>query len=154
MPELILHATNGTRILIESGVLSAPKKYRQYKLKDNEAGGIFVGEYRGEDLIIVSSTSPGLLDKRSRNRFKRRSPHHNTVAISAWWASKRIQTFTGDWHTHPEDHPTPSGLDISEWQKKMPKRFMLLVIIGRVSSWYGLWDGKEILQVNPLQDEN
>ncbi|WP_052380294.1 MULTISPECIES: Mov34/MPN/PAD-1 family protein [unclassified Pseudoalteromonas] len=150
MPELILHANNGTRILIEKGVLNAPQEYRQKKSKDTEAGGILIGEYRGEDLRIVSATLPGILDKRSRIRFKRRSPHHNTAAISAWSASKHIQTFTGDWHTHPEDHPTPSGLDLSEWQKKMPKRPMLLMIIGRVSSWYGLWDGKTIVKVTTL----
>lgn len=145
MPELVLNAKDGTRILIEAEVLNLVESYRQHLASSTEAGGILIGEYRGKDIRIVTGTIPSKLDRRSRVRFHRESPHHQSIAMETWRQSKGLCSYLGDWHTHPEDHPIPSSLDISEWKLKLPRQKMVVAIFGRKSDWYGLWDGKEII---------
>jgi integrative and conjugative element protein (TIGR02256 family) len=147
MQELVLYAADGTRVLIEQEVFEHVDIYRQLKSSDREAGGILIGEYRGKDLRILSSTMPGKLDQRSRYRFGRRSPHHQKQAYELWLSSNSIQSHIGDWHTHPQDYPTPSTLDLQEWRKKLPIRPALLAILGRKTDWYGLWDGSRIVEI-------
>lgn len=57
------------------------------------------------------------------------------IALSRWMASQGTVRYRGEWHTHPEDYPHPSGLDRSEWNylsaKRRDKRSMLSVIVGR-----------------------
>lgn len=151
MQELILIADDGTKFLIDSDALSHIQKYRQHGPLVAEAGGILIGEYRGKDLRITSATKPGRLDQRSRCRFGRRSPHHQLVAQKSWLKSGFTRSHIGDWHTHPQDNPSPSALDYSEWELKLPKRPMLLVILGRKSDWYSLWNGKHFLSVSKYE---
>ncbi|MDH5935626.1 Mov34/MPN/PAD-1 family protein [Vibrio splendidus] len=151
MQALILVAEDGTKVLVEAGALSPTLKYRQFETNSKEAGGIFIGEYRGDDLRILSVTEPGELDQRSRCRFGRRSPHHQEAANKAWLSSDSIQTHIGDWHTHPQDYPLPSSLDYSEWRKKLPLRPTLLVILGRKANWYGMWNGKGFMDVTEFE---
>lgn len=145
MRELVLNAKDGTRILIEVEVLNLVESYRQHTSTSTEAGGILIGEYRGSDIRIVTGTIPSEFDRRSRVRFHRESPHHQFIAMETWKQSKGLCSYLGDWHTHPEDHPIPSSLDISEWKVKLPNRRMAVAIFGRKSDWYGLWDGKELI---------
>ena len=43
--------------------------------------------------------------------------------------------YVGEWHTHPQDYPLPSGLDQTEWSKlsrtRADGRPMLEIIVGR-----------------------
>ncbi|EOX4177076.1 Mov34/MPN/PAD-1 family protein [Vibrio cholerae] len=150
MHELVLLANNGSRILIEEYALSSVQKFRQLKPSDPEAGGILIGEYRGDDLRIVAVTLPGKRDLRSRCNFGRRSHHHQKQAYNSWLCSNHTQSHVGDWHTHPQDYPTPSALDYQEWKKKLPHRPALLIIFGRRSDWYGFWDGSEFISIKPV----
>lgn len=145
--ELVLISKSGVKILIEAGALTPTLKYRQLKATSREAGGIVIGEYRGNDLRILSVTKPGELDRRSRYGFSRKSPHHQEAAHKAWLKSDSFQTHIGDWHTHPQDYPLPSSLDYSEWRTKLPQRPMFLIILGRLANWYGIWDGKGFVDV-------
>ncbi|HIF5682057.1 TPA: Mov34/MPN/PAD-1 family protein [Vibrio parahaemolyticus] len=147
MREIVLFAANGTRVLVEESALTPIQKFRQIKPSDKEAGGILIGEYRGNDLRIVSVTLPGEKDFRSRYRFGRRSPHHQARAYESWLRSKHTQSHIGDWHTHPQDYPSPSALDYKEWREKLPQRHVLLIILGRKADWYGIWDGSEFVEI-------
>ena len=54
--------------------------------------------------------------------------------------------YIGDWHTHPEDIPEPSGVDINKMQAIFRKsdhqlKGMLLVVVGRGTAPDGLWVG-------------
>ncbi|HII4315992.1 TPA: Mov34/MPN/PAD-1 family protein [Vibrio parahaemolyticus] len=151
MHELVLVAEDGTKVLIEAGAMSPTLKYRQFETSSKEAGGIFIGEYRGDDLRILSVTEPGELDQRSRCRFGRRSPHHQEAANKAWLSSGSIQTHIGDWHTHPQDYPLPSSLDYSEWRNNLPQRPVLLAILGRKANWYGMWNGEFFINVTEYE---
>ena len=74
-------------------------------------------------------------DKRFKFLFERLPLGHEAVALYRWKISQGTVRYLGEWHTHPEDYPRPSGLDRSEWtalsSKRLDKRPMLAVIVGR-----------------------
>lgn len=109
---------------------------------DCEAGGILLGSVHGVHLLIEQATAPTAWDRRSRYLFERMPFGHDAIALSRWTVSKGTVRYLGEWHTHPEDHPHPSGLDRSEWSclsaKRLDQRPMLAVIVGRKSLYVEL----------------
>ena len=67
---------------------------------------------------------------------------HAAIALARWTGSQGTVRYLGEWHTHPEDHPQPSGLDRLEWirlsARRLDKRPMLAVIVGRKSLYVEL----------------
>ena len=110
-------------------------QYVQACESDCEAGGLLLGSVHGGHLLIAQATAPTAWDKRFRNFFERMPFGHEAIALSRWTASQGTVRYLGEWHTHPEDHPYPSGLDRSEWSglsaRRQDKRPMLAVIVGR-----------------------
>lgn len=109
----------------------------QARYVDCEAGGILLGSVHGTHMLIEQATAPTAWDKRFRYLFERMPFGHEIIALSRWTASHGTVRYLGEWHTHPEDYPYPSGLDRSEWNrlsmKRQDKRPMLAVIVGRKS---------------------
>src|SRR5882757_868914 len=89
---------------------------------DLEAGGILLGCYRGPHVEILECTTPMPLDKRTGHGFVRRDPGHQRAALAAWKASDRTVNFVGEWHTHPEERPSPSRVDRATWSDQMNQR--------------------------------
>lgn len=104
---------------------------------DCEAGGILLGSVHGTHMLIERATPPTAWDRRSRYQFERMPFGHEAIALSQWTASQGTIRYLGEWHTHPQDYPHPSGLDRLEWNrlsaKRRDKRPMLAVIVGRIS---------------------
>ena len=102
-----------------------------------EAGGILLGSVHGAHMIIDEATAPTEYDKRFRCLFERMPFGHESIALARWTGSNGTIRYLGEWHTHSEDHPHPSGLDRSEWNrlsaKRRDKRPMIAVIVGRKS---------------------
>ncbi|WP_235814811.1 Mov34/MPN/PAD-1 family protein [Pseudomonas syringae group genomosp. 3] len=82
---------------------------------DAEAGGILLGHVRGIHLEILEATVPTPKDRRLKYFFERLLHGHQGIAERRWRDSDGLVRYVGEWHTHPEDHPMPSGLDINEW---------------------------------------
>lgn len=105
--------------------------------QDAEAGGILLGHVRGIHLEIMEATVPTPKDRRLKYFFERLLHGHQSIAERRWRESNGLIRYVGEWHTHPEDHPTPSGLDIAEWQRlasdRRDRRPMLATIVGRES---------------------
>lgn len=118
------------------------KRHIQYKAKDSEAGGLLLGTVHGNHMLIEQATIPTKWDKRFRTMFERMPFGHRAIALSRWNASGGKVRYLGEWHTHPEDYPTPSGLDRSEWNRlsrqRQDGRSMLAVIVGRRSLYVEL----------------
>lgn len=144
MSELISNEDGTVFVLINDNVLETLEAHRQLDFSQPESGGILIGEYRGPHLNIVKLTTPASGDLQSRFRFFRRSKSHQFIASKTWKDSNSTQTFLGDWHTHPEDHPSPSSIDEMDWLRKLPNRIMIVIIQGRSSRWYGIWNGKNL----------
>ena len=100
-----------------------------------EAGGILLGTIHGSNILVTEATIPTTWDKRFRFFFERLAFGHRTVALLRWRGSSGTIRYVGEWHTHPEDHPNPSGMDRDEWNKlskqRKDKRPLLAVIVGR-----------------------
>ncbi|UTV82336.1 Mov34/MPN/PAD-1 family protein [Acidithiobacillus sp. YTS05] len=86
-------------------------------------------------MLIEQATEPTPHDKRLRYLFERMPFGHEAIAVSRWAESQGTVRYLGEWHTHVEDDPHPSGLDRSEWKllsaKRRDKRPVLAVIVGR-----------------------
>jgi integrative and conjugative element protein (TIGR02256 family) len=109
----------------------------QLRDADCEAGGLLLGSVHGNHMLIEQVTVPTVQDKRFRCLFERMPFSHETIALARWTTSQGTIRYLGEWHTHPEDYPYPSGLDRTEWNnlavKRYDKRPVLVVIVGRKS---------------------
>lgn len=132
---------HGGLILIEREVMHVVESYRQRDTGALEAGGILIGFRRGAHLQIVEATPPQPTDRRSRTSFRRASKGHAEIARQRWGETGGTADYVGEWHTHPEERPSPSGLDRQEWQALMQsqQRAMLFLIAGSSKThWFGL----------------
>lgn len=125
----------GRLLHFSAGTLQTFSQHIQGNDADCEAGGLLLGSVHGGHLLIEQATVPTAWDKRFRYLFERMPFGHEAIALSRWTATQGIVRYLGEWHTHPEDHPHPSGLDRSEWNRlsaqRRDTRPMLAVIVGR-----------------------
>lgn len=130
-------ATDDKRTLLHfsESTLETFCRHIQGRDVDREAGGLLLGSVHGAHMLIEQATVPTAWDKRFRYLFERMPFGHETIALSRWTESQGTVRYLGEWHTHPQDDPNPSGLDRSEWNRlsaeRQDKRPMLAVIVGR-----------------------
>lgn len=98
-------------IHLSPATLDVFARYVQDSDQAPESGGLLLGTVHGEHLIIEQATAPTVWDLRLRTFFHRSAIGHAKVALDRWRASRGTVRYLGEWHTHPEDYPTPSGLD-------------------------------------------
>jgi integrative and conjugative element protein (TIGR02256 family) len=139
----------------DAAVLDVFAKHIQRKFRDCEAGGILVGTVHEAGLLIKEASEPTGRDVRRQYFFERMPFRHRALARSRWRSSAGTMRYLGEWHTHPQDHPTPSGLDRAEWmqlaRKRSDGRPMLAVIVGRRSLYVELVSAREGgIVLNPL----
>ena len=133
-------------IMIHEGVMALIMSYRQSRLTDVEAGGILIGKRRGEHFEITLATAPQAKDVRSRYGFTRHPDGHQEIVEDIFRSTNGEENYLGEWHTHPEEHPTPSSIDTRDWRRLSKEhRVPLLAIIGGVDTCYfGMLDGSKI----------
>jgi len=124
-----------TFVTLSDQVLEVLHRHVQRRDADAESGGILLGHVRGDSLEIFEATVPTVWDKRKRYFFERMPFGHQLLASERWTASNGTVRYLGEWHTHPEDFPIPSQLDLTEWaalaNKRKDNRAMLALIVGR-----------------------
>lgn len=142
----------GGTVLIEADVLTRIQSYRQLGLADPEAGGVLIGYRRGPHLHAVFATEPFPQDQRTRYSFNRSTAGHSETVERHWQEMDGFCDYLGEWHTHPEALPAPSGKDNREWKKLLIGRSspLLFIIVGTRSLWLGTGSGREI-QPLPLE---
>jgi len=152
----------GSFLLIPQSILIEIKLHAQHRLRDLEAGGIIIGALRRKDsrpmsltlpphIEVIGITTPFADDDRTRNSFVRKSKSHIKAVKKAKLASNNNIDYLGEWHTHPEDNPSPSGVDQLHWEKNLFNRHAVLIIVGRKSIWLGYWDGKVAVKLPALK---
>lgn len=124
--------SGGPFVLITDEAIASMIRHRQKSLNDKEAGGQLFAKFEGDNAIIVEATEPKPFDKRSRYGF----------IPSQWLQRQEIKSkykqgkhFVGDWHTHPQPLPSPSGDDkesmIDCFRKSRHElKAFLMVIVG------------------------
>lgn len=129
--------TPDKRILVnfDDKVLDVFRQHIQLQGSDAEAGGLLLGEVRGGHLNLVAATFPTAADLRSRYSFERLPQGHAEVAQKMWSDSRGMVRYLGEWHSHHQGLPIPSGIDRSEWKRlaseRKDERPYLAVIVGR-----------------------
>lgn len=92
-------------------------KISEYIQDDNvkpESGGMLIGYYLENGNFSISDiTVPGKGDRQSRYRFIRSAKRAMNLLTFHFNNSKGKKIYLGEWHTHPEDTPTPSWIDNS-----------------------------------------
>jgi integrative and conjugative element protein (TIGR02256 family) len=80
----------------------------------DESGGILLG-YPGRDdpgiVSVLFEIGPGPNAMHKPYRFEPDGPWQEREIAAAYERSDRIATYLGDWHSHPDGSPRPSGLD-------------------------------------------
>lgn len=144
MKSFTLDALN---IHIDDHVLETMARYKQLKIKQPESGGILLGQVREKDVYILKVSMPTQFDEASRYSFDRNKKVAQIIIDYEFINSDRKTIYLGEWHTHPENIPSPSSQD-----KKMVKdqfiynrlneAFVLFIIMGLKGFFLGKFDGK------------
>ena len=130
---------NGGRIVLGEASLGLIQRYIQTKSDMNEAGGMLLGRLiiNSEDVIVDEATEPTKKDKQFRFFFWRSKVDAQVKVNEAWRNSDKTRVYLGEWHTHPEDVPSPSCIDLKNWRRIVRKSTfeydsLFFLIAGRV----------------------
>ncbi len=133
-------------IKLDVSIIEIVQFYQQTEKEDLEAGGVLLGRFivDSKNIIVdkVSTPMPG--DKRTRYSFNRGAKMHQRFIDKEWNQSNGTSHYLGEWHTHPEKHPEPSGKDLSNWTIHLKRdtfssRFLYFVILG--TKEICIWEG-------------
>lgn len=132
---------SGQTLVLSDSVLEHFVRNRQMRWYHKEAGGQVFASIEGYTIVIECVTGPRKTDRRCRSFYHpdRQAEQREIVDHFA-----NGLHFVGDWHTHPEDAPSPSRLDrrtIKECFRKS-RHFLnafALIIVGRAGPPEGLY---------------
>jgi integrative and conjugative element protein (TIGR02256 family) len=138
--------SNKGKIKIDEFALTKMLSYKQDESHKLESGGVLLGRFikDSKNIIIDRITVPMIGDKQERTRFKRNEKTHQRIIDAAWRNTNGTCNYLGEWHTHPENHPSPSKIDKESWKKKLggdsfSSRYLYFIIIGIKSIC--VWEG-------------
>ncbi len=119
---------------------------RQASADDLEAGGILLGSIYDGFIQIEVISIPGGNDIRKHDYFQRDRERAQRFINQAHKYSRGITNYLGEWHTHYQENPRPSPLDLSEIQQtfkksSLPLKCVLTIIVGNGDFIGDLWVG-------------
>jgi len=140
-------------IFLSESILNVLASYRQNDKKDNEAGGILLGQVKDNNVFILKASSPNKFDKSRRCSFECSKEAAQIIIDYEFTNSDRKTIYLGEWHTHPEPIPSPSGIDIrmiknQYFKNRLDEPFLILIIQGLKEIYVALFDGQNIEQIN------
>lgn len=108
----------GGAFKVDTPAITLMVAHRQIDSQSVESGGILIGRLitGTRDAVVDSVSLPQPGDRRSRFRIDRIDPEHQRLVEVAYAESGG--TYLGEWHTHPEPHPSPSSIDLQDWRRK------------------------------------
>jgi integrative and conjugative element protein (TIGR02256 family) len=132
------------RINFNDQVIAILREFTQREKKQPEAGGIILGKFDENEIYILKLSTPTELDKANRYNFDRHRLSAQFVVNYEFFNSAGENTYLGEWHTHPEDFPSPSPTDIRMIQdqlrgNKIHTTFLLLIIKGLKGTYVGIY---------------
>lgn len=140
-----LRRHGGVDLRFSQTSLISMRRYVQRGGRSLEAGGVLLGRILigTNDVVVDEVTVPGPHDRRSRFGFVRAERPAQEAVNLAWTRSAGELNYLGEWHTHPEDDPTPSRHDYSDWQRlvatqRYEQESLFFVIVGR--QWIRAWE--------------
>lgn len=133
--------SSGQVLVLPEKVVQKFRRYRQMRWRQREAGGQLFARLSLSHIIIEEATGPRRTDRRTRTSYV---PDRAAEQLEIDSRHGEGLHYVGDWHTHPEALPGPSGLDIasisdSVCRSKHALSGFLLVIVGQVEPPDGLF---------------
>ncbi|RSO30454.1 CBASS system CD-NTase/cGAS isopeptidase Cap3 [Acinetobacter lactucae] len=143
--DLVFKADDDALVVILSEVVEILLSYRQLENSNPESAGVIIGERRGVHLVVRMVSVPNFSDIRSRFSVNRIGKHHQEKVDTAFRESNGTWQYLGEWHTHPENIPSPSMVDYNSWKKYLSSpNPLILIIVGRTKWWVGKKINQEI----------
>jgi integrative and conjugative element protein (TIGR02256 family) len=115
-------------IIFSASVLTKLKGIINNKIKNCESGGLLLGFIRENHFDVRNVTIPYRYDYSSQYSFIRKDRNHINNFQSLKKLNKDI-TYIGEWHTHSEENPKPSIIDLHEWNIIKSTRFYPIVFM-------------------------
>lgn len=146
-------------VKIGDEALKMMREYTQLSHDATEAGGVLIGRHivGGHDIVVDLVTSPMSGDRRSRTRFDRARRRHQQALDEEWKRSGGTSVYLGEWHTHPEPTPRPSGIDLNDWRRRLhydsvEAHFLVFFIVGQraIRGWEG---SRTSFGISPLREQ-
>ena len=133
--------TSGLNITFDPSALHTFDSHRQLRCYKRESRGQLFAKVRGENWKILCATGPRANDVRGRFRFW---PNRESEQAEIFEHYEEGLEYVGEWHTHPQDRPSPSASDIKSVNnivRELTHHFpgFLLCIVGRCPFPEGLW---------------
>lgn len=149
-------ASSGQVLIITDGVLRHLQKYRQVRWFHREAGGQLFARFDGQRIVLEEATGPRRADRRTLYSFR---PSRSAEQREIDQRHVAGLHYVGDWHTHPQDIPVPSSMDIESIGDCVRRSHhelngFIMIIVGRLNPPQGLHvslhDGKDSHVLAPL----
>lgn len=148
-------------VVFTEEVIHLFEKYKQIGKKQHESGGILLGKIYNNLIIIDQISEPSKEDKSGRFHFFRNVKKAQKITEQAWIESNGERIYLGEWHTHPEDIPTPSSddkklVDNMLKHSRLEIDFLFMVIIGRISPYVAVLEKgmKTMVAMERVNTEN
>jgi integrative and conjugative element protein (TIGR02256 family) len=147
-------------ILIYRSVLNLLEKFKQFTKDANESGGILLGQIADEKVYILKVTTPNKFDRATRYSFDCNKDAAQVIIDYEFINSEQKTIYIGEWHTHPEMYPNPSGvdrrmIDNQYFKNKLNEPFLILLIQGLTGLYVAIFDGKKLeeTKLSIIEDE-
>lgn len=139
--QLGLNLPGGIAVKIRPDVVDHIAAHRQRSCLSREAGGQLFARIDGKTWTIVKATGPRKSDWRSRFGYHPNRKAENEEIKQLFAAGLH---FVGDWHTHPERTPEPSGTDTHSMNDAVAQSIhelpgFIMLIVGTEAFPGGLW---------------
>lgn len=136
---------SGQRLIFGAAVVEHFNRHRQLRFWQCEAGGQLFARFDGGRIEVVEATGPRPTDRRTRTSYTP-DPAAEQREIDARFPLGLH--FVGDWHTHPEDWPSPSGIDRASTASVVRRsthelNAFVAVVVGRKALHVSLHDGND-----------
>lgn len=131
-------------------------RYRQLDEDASEAGGVLLGRFiQGtSDIVVDDVTTPGNNDAATRFTFRRSRQGTQIIIEQVWRASGGTRNYLGEWHTHPENDPSPSAVDLANWRRiidtaryEQTSLFFVIVGLRYIRIWEVSKSSKKVIQL-------
>ncbi|KYG81236.1 hypothetical protein AWW67_07720 [Roseivirga seohaensis] len=141
------------QIYILDSVLEIMGNYKQTDRKSPEAGGVLLGQVKNNRVYIMKVSTPSIRDRSSRTSFIRNKKVAQSIIDYEFTNSKKKTIYLGEWHTHPEKHPKPSGVDLKmifdQYKRNnLNEPFLLLIIQGTGGLYIGFVNNNGLTGIN------
>ena len=140
-------------IEIKEEVLEQLREYTQ--TEGCELCGVLTGSQIDDKTFRISKVSPPCVASNSRCGCVRDAQKGNAFIVQDYEQSEHTRVYIGEWHTHPESHPSPSPTDISSivsnyHTSSLVLPILVMVIVGTESLYVSVYEGNSFVKIIDL----